>query len=76
MVHSEFNPDIYKSLEISSGPIIKNQEMLRFLHDHFKKTMIRKNAVKKLSPVIRYGPDQYKMQEICDKAVSNDPFLL
>ena len=27
------------------------------------------NAVKKLPFVIRYAPDQYKTQQICDKAV-------
>ena len=31
-----------------------------------------KNAAKKLPFIITYVPDQYKTQEMCDKAVSND----
>ena len=30
---------------------------------------MRKHAVKKLTHLLRYVPDQYKSQQICDKAV-------
>ena len=36
-----------------------------------------KHAVKKLSFLVRYVPDQYKTQQICDKAIlQNGLFLI
>ena len=48
MVDSEYNMDIYKSVKISIGAVIKNP---------------------KLPFVIRYVSDQYKTQQMCDKAI-------
>ena len=42
--------------------------MLRFISDHLKAKKMCKNAAKKLPFVIKYVPDQYKTQKICDKA--------
>ena len=36
MVDSEFSANIYKSLKITIGTIIKNPEMIRFVPDHRK----------------------------------------
>ena len=36
-----------KSLNISIGTVMKNQEMLKFVSDHFKTNKICKHAVKK-----------------------------
>ena len=43
--------------------------MLSFVPDHLKARKICKNAVKKLPFVIRYGPNRYKTQEMCDKVI-------
>ena len=61
--------DIYKSLKISSGTVMKNTEMLKYFPDHFKTKIIFKYAVKKISFLIRYFPDQYKTQKMCDKVI-------
>ena len=69
MVYSEYSANNYRLLKISIGSIIKNQEMLKFVPNHQKTKKIRKHAVNKLLFVVRYAPDQYNTQEICDKAV-------
>ena len=62
--------DIYKSLNISSGTVMKNSEMLKLVPNHLKtKKKMCKHAVKKLFYPLRYAPDQYKTQQMCDKAV-------
>ena len=53
MVDSEYSPDNCKSSKISIGGIIENPQMLRFVSDHLKTVNMCKNAVKKLSFVIR-----------------------
>ena len=40
--------DIYRSLNISNGTVMKNPEMLNFVPDHFKTKKMFKQAVKKL----------------------------
>ena len=65
MVGGEYSPDNYKSLKRIIGEIIKNLEMLRF-----KNKKMCKHAVKKLLLVVRYVPDQYKTQKLCDKAIA------
>ena len=51
--------DIYKSLNISIGIVMKNLEMLKFVHDHLKtEKKMCKHAVKKLPYLLRYVPDQ------------------
>ena len=61
--------DIYKSLTINIGTVMKNQETLKFVPDHLKTKKIRKHAVKILPYLIRYVPDQYKNKQMCDKAI-------
>ena len=60
--------DIYNPLNISTATVIENQEMLKFVPDHLK-TKMCKQAVKKLPYLLRYVPDQYKTQQIIDKAI-------
>ena len=45
--------------------------MLKFVADHLKMIILKmyKHAVKKLPYLLRYVPDQYKNQKMCDKAV-------
>ena len=69
MIDCEYSMDVYKSVTISIGTLIKCPEMLKFVPDHLKTKKMCKHAVKKLSYVIRYVPDQYKTQQMCDKAV-------
>ena len=51
--------DIYKSLNINSGTVIKKSEILKFVPDHFKSKKMCQHAVKKLSYLLRYVPDQH-----------------
>ena len=48
MADSEYSPDNDKSLKISIGAIIKNQEMLRVFVDHLKTKKMCKHAAKKI----------------------------
>ena len=66
MVDSEYSTNIYKSLNINMGTIMRNPEMLKFVPNHLKTKM---HAVKKLPYLLRYVPDQYMTQQMCDKAV-------
>ena len=43
--------------------------MLRLVSDHPKTNKMRKSADNKLLFVIKYASDQYKTQEMCDKAI-------
>ena len=43
--------------------------MLKVVPDYLKTKKMCKNAVKKLPLVIKYVPNQYKTQEICDKVI-------
>ena len=36
MADSEYNMDIYKSVEINIGAVMRNPEILKFLPDHLK----------------------------------------
>ena len=67
MVDSEYTTDNYKSSKISTGTVIHNLEMLKFVPDHLKTKEMCKHAVEKLPFVIRYVPDQYKTQQMCVK---------
>ena len=69
MVDSKYSMDVYKSVKINVGTVMKNPKMLKFVPDHLKTKKMCKCAVKKLSFLIRYGPDQYKTQQICDKTI-------
>ena len=50
--------DIYNSLNINIGAVMKNQEMLKFVPDYLKTKNFCKNAVEKLSYLLRYVSDQ------------------
>ena len=43
--------------------------MLKLVPDYLKTIKICKHAVKKLTFVIRYVPDQHQTQQMCDKAI-------
>ena len=51
--------DIYNSLSINIGTVMKNPKMLKFVSDHLKTKKMCKHAVKKLPYLLRYVPDQY-----------------
>ena len=51
---------IYKSLNINIGAVMKNPEILKFVHDHLKTKKMSKHAVKKLPYLLWYVPNQYK----------------
>ena len=61
--------DIYKSLIINIGTIMKNPEILKFVPDHLKTKKMCKHAVKKLHYLLIYVPERYKTQQICDKVI-------
>ena len=43
--------------------------MLKCVPDHLKTKNMCKHAVKKLTYLLRYVPDQYKTQQMHDKAI-------
>ena len=43
--------------------------MLKLVSDHFKTKKMYKHAVKKLQFVVRYVPEWYNTQEMCDKHI-------
>ena len=55
--------DIYKSLNINIGTVMKNLEMLKFVPNHLKTKKLCRHAVNKLPYLLRYVPDQYKTQQ-------------
>ena len=69
IVDPEYRIYIYKSVKINIGTVMKNGRMLQFTPDYLKTKTMWKNAVKKLLFLIRYIPDNYKIQQMCDKAV-------
>ena len=56
--------DIFNSLNISIGIVTGNPEMWKFVPDYFKLKKMCKHAVKELSYLLRYVPDQYKTQQV------------
>ena len=69
MVDSEYSTNIYKSLNISIGTVMLNPEMLKPVLDHRNTKKLCKHAVKKLPYLLRYVPDRYKTQQICNKVI-------
>ena len=55
MVDSEYSMDIYKSVKISIGTVMKNPEMLEIVPDHLKSRKMCKHAVKKSPYLLKYG---------------------
>ena len=56
--------ELYMSLTISIGTVMKNLEMLKFVPDYLKTKTICKHAIKKLPYLLRYVPDQCKTQQM------------
>ena len=56
--------DIYKSVKISIGTVMKNPGMLNIFPYHLKTRKMCEHVVKKLPFLIRYVPDQYKTQQM------------
>ena len=54
---SECSMDVFKSVKISIGTVMKNPEMLKYVPNHIKTKRLCENAVKKLPLVMRYVPD-------------------
>ena len=50
--------DVYRYLNISTVTVMKNSEMLKFIPDRHVTKKMCKHAVKKLSNLLRYVPDQ------------------
>ena len=61
--------DVCKSLNIGNGTVTKNPEMLKFVLIILKLKTCVSMQLKKLPYLFRYVPDQYKTQQICDKAI-------
>ena len=68
MVDSEYSMDIYKSVRRIIGTVMRNPELLKFVPDHLKTKKMFNDAVEKLAFVVNV-PDQYKTQQIYDKAI-------
>ena len=49
MVDCKYTMDIYKSVKIGIGTVIKKSEMLKFFPDHLRTKKMSKHAVKKIS---------------------------
>ena len=47
MVDSKYSMGIFKSVKVSIGKVMKNAEMLTFVHDHLKTKKLCKHKVKK-----------------------------
>ena len=58
--------DIYKSLNISIGTVIRIPKISIFVPNHLKTKKMCKHALTKLPSVRRYFPDRYKTQQMCD----------
>ena len=54
--------NIYKSLNVKIGTVMKNPEMFKFFPDRLETKKMCLHAVKKLPYLLRYVPDQYKTQ--------------
>ena len=72
MVDNEYSISIYKSVKISTGTVMKNPEMLKFVPEHLKTKIMCKHAVKKITFSNKICPDQYKTQQKSDKAILVD----
>ena len=57
MVDSEYSMDIYKSVKIGTGTVVRNPEILKFVPDYLKTKKLCKYAVGKLLFLITYVSD-------------------
>ena len=55
--------DTYNSLNINTGTVIKDPEILKFVPDPLKTKQICNYAVEKLCLLLRYVPDQCKTKK-------------
>ena len=69
MADSEYSMGIYKSIKISAATVMKKPELLKFVPDYPKTKKICKCTFKKLAYLLRYVSDQYKIQQMYDKAI-------
>ena len=77
MFDSEYSKDTDKPVKISIGIVKRNSEMLKFVPDSLKTKKMCKQGVRKLLYLLRCGRDQYKTQQMCDKAIlENDGTLI
>ena len=67
--------DIYKSLNINIEKVMTNSKLLKFFAYYLKTKKMCKHAVNKLPYLLRYVPDQYKGQQMCDEAISEHETL-
>ena len=63
------NIDIYMSLNVSIGIVMSNPKKLNFFLIILKLKKCVTMQLKKLPSVIRFVPDRYKTQQMCDKAI-------
>ena len=56
-VDSKYSMDIYKSVKISIGTVMKNPKKLKFVPDHLKTEKTCKHAARKLPFLTRYISD-------------------
>ena len=47
-VHGHYSMDIYESVKISAGTVMRNPELLKFVPDHLNTKKMYKYAVKRL----------------------------
>ena len=71
-----YSIDIYKSLNIDTRTVMKNLEIIKFIHDHLKTKKMRKNAVKNLHYLLRYVPNRYMIQQVYNEAVLENAWML
>ena len=76
MVDSEYSTNIYKSFNISTGTVMRNPEMSKFVSDDLKTKKMCKNVVKKLLFLIWYAPGRYKTHQICNKLIAENAGML
>ena len=63
---------VWKSINlinIDTGTVMKNSEMLKFVPDHLKTKKMCNHAATKLPNLLRHVPYQHKTQKICDQAI-------
>ena len=71
-----YSIDIYKSLNIDTRTVMKNLEIIKFIHDHLKTKKMRKHAVKKLYYLLRYVSNRYMIQQMYNEAVLENAWML
>ena len=71
MIDGEYSTNIYKSLNISTGTVMEDPKMLKFVPDHLKTKKCVSMQLKKIPYLLRYAPDQYETetQQRFDKAI-------